>query len=71
MQTGALVQEWLGESGFELARVTVKGKEIEVIINGTGELPPLPYLGTTMQRTIDANVQLKLKVVPSQNMTFP
>ena len=64
-------QEWLSETGFELTRIAVKGNEIEVTIHGDGALPPLPNLGTRLQRTIDPSIQLTLKIVPSQHISFP
>ena len=71
MRTREFVQEWLSETGFELTRITVRGKQIEVTINGDGVLPPLPDLGTNLQKTIHPNVQLRLKVVPSRHISYP
>jgi hypothetical protein len=52
-------------------RIDARGGEIEIVISGSGEPPPLPELATDLQSSLSPDVKVKLKVVPSQIMRFP
>jgi uncharacterized hydrophobic protein (TIGR00271 family) len=65
-QARRFAQQWLAESGFELNQVKADGNQITIIINGSGEPPPLPSLG----KKLDPH-QVELKIVPSQILFYP
>ena len=64
------VQVWLGETGFELTKIKVRGSELVIVIHGDGVLPPLADLGATLRASIDPGIELELVVVPSQKLKF-
>ena len=64
-------QQWLAQTDFEVNKVDAHGNQLEIIITGSGELPPLPDLGTDLQAAVDSGIQVKLNVVPSQLLLYP
>jgi uncharacterized hydrophobic protein (TIGR00271 family) len=70
-QTKTLMKQWLSQSNLELNRINVNGNQIEVIISGDGDTPPLSDLTTSLQSTLDPQIQLELKVVPSKIIVYP
>lgn len=71
LQTRRSTQQWLDQTSFEVNKIDANGNQIEVIISGSGEPPPLPDLGTDVQSTLGPEFQVRLKVVPSQSLLYP
>jgi uncharacterized hydrophobic protein (TIGR00271 family) len=70
-QAKRFAQQWLSDTAFDVIRIDARGGEIEIVISGSGEPPPLPELATDLQSSLSPDVKVKLKVVPSQIMRFP
>jgi uncharacterized hydrophobic protein (TIGR00271 family) len=70
-RTRQVAQEWLDQTGFELYKVDANGNQVKVVINGSGEPPPLPDLGTDLQSSVDPATRVELKVVPSELLLYP
>ena len=64
-------QQWLAQTDFEVNKIDAHGNQLEIIITGSGELPPLPDLGTDLQAAVDSRIKIKLNVVPSQLLLYP
>jgi uncharacterized hydrophobic protein (TIGR00271 family) len=71
LQAKRFAQTWLSDTAFDVSRIDANGGEIEIVISGFGEPPPLPDLGTKLQSVLDSNTRVKLKVVPSQILLYP
>ena len=71
LQAKRFAQQWLAETDFEVNRIEADNKQIEITISGSGDPPPLPDLGTHLETTVDKDVKVKLKVVPSRQLLFP
>ncbi len=52
-QTRQLAKAWLSQSTFDISRIEADGHQVELIISGSGDPPPLPDLGTNMQSSLD------------------
>jgi hypothetical protein len=52
-------------------RIDAKGGEIEIVISGSGEPPPLPELAVDLQENLASDIKVRLKVVPSQVLRYP
>jgi uncharacterized hydrophobic protein (TIGR00271 family) len=70
LQTRRFAQQWLAETAFDINKIEADGNQINVTISGSGDPPPLPDLGTDLQLTLDPDVQVKLKLVPSQLLLY-
>jgi len=70
-KTKLIMRQWLGGSSLELNRVDVNGNKIEVIISGDGDTPPLSDLEAGLQSTLDPQMKLELKIVPSKIIIYP
>jgi uncharacterized hydrophobic protein (TIGR00271 family) len=70
-QAKRFTRQWLNETTFDVIRIDAKGGEIEIVISGFGEPPPLPDLAADLQSDLDPDVKVKLKVVPSQVLRYP
>jgi uncharacterized hydrophobic protein (TIGR00271 family) len=68
--TRRLAAEWTDQSGYEVTRVEADGNQITLIINGSGDPPPLPELGTRLGDTLDRLIKLKLTIVPSEQQLY-
>jgi uncharacterized membrane protein len=64
-------QAWLDQSTFELTEIDAHGNQVVITIRGPGEPPPLPDLGDDLRAAVDPTTQLKLEVVPSQQLLYP
>ena len=58
VQAKRFTQQWLDETEYEVNTINAHEKQIEIIITGSGDLPPLPELGSDLQATLDPDVQL-------------
>ena len=65
------VQLWLDQTDFDVTRVEVDDRHLNVVINGSGDLPALDELGEALQSSIGPAIELKMKVVPSETLLFP
>jgi hypothetical protein len=54
-----------------LSKIDAAGHQIEIVISGFGEPPPLPDLAADLQSNLDPEAKVKLKVVPSQVLRYP
>ena len=70
-QAKRFTQQWLSETAFEVNRIDADGGEIEIIISGSGDPPPLPELAADLQSNLSPDVKVRLKVVPSQVLRYP
>ena len=70
-QAKRFAQQWLTDSTFDVNRIDARGSEIEIVISGSGEPPPLPDLAAALQANVGPEVKVKLKVVPSQVLRYP
>lgn len=59
------VEEWLGEdSGYDVARVQVAGRDITVTLIGEGDLPSADDLAVSLAASREASISLNLAVTP-------
>jgi len=70
-QTKVLTRQWLSQSNFQVNRINANGNQVDIIISGSGEPPPLPDLATNMQSTLDRQVKVRLIVVPTEIRIYP
>jgi uncharacterized membrane protein len=70
-QTRTLTQQWLKQTSYEVNRIEADGNQVDVIITGFGETPPLTDLATEMQSTLNPDIQVRLIVVPTQILNYP
>ncbi|MCB0195888.1 MAG: TIGR00341 family protein [Anaerolineae bacterium] len=70
LRTQQYTQLWLDESDFELTKVDADDEEIEVVISGSGELPPLPELGTNLE-AMNSAFKLELRVLSAETIHYP
>ena len=52
-------------------RIEAEGDQLEIVINGEGQPPPVQDSGNLLQDGLDREITLKLTVVPSQSLRFP
>ncbi len=71
VQAKRFAQQWLDQTSYEVNKINAHESQIEIIITGSGDLPPLPDLGSDLRATLDPEVQLKLNIVPSQLLLYP
>jgi hypothetical protein len=70
-QTRQLARIWLDQSTFDISRIEADGNQVELVISGSGDPPPLPDLGINVQSALDPEIKIRLKVVPSQILIYP
>jgi hypothetical protein len=70
-QAKRFTQQWLSDTTFDVNRIDAKGGEIEIVISGSGEPPPLPELAVDLQENLASDIKVRLKVVPSQVLRYP
>jgi uncharacterized hydrophobic protein (TIGR00271 family) len=71
LQAKLFSQQWLAETDFEVIQIEADNNQIEIVVTGPGEPPPLPDLGTKLKSVVDEGVVVKLKVVPALQKLFP
>lgn len=71
LQTRQYTRQWLAGTDFEITRIDAKDNQIEVVINGFGDPPPLTDLGTDIQANLDPDTIVTLRIVPSQVLHYP
>jgi uncharacterized hydrophobic protein (TIGR00271 family) len=71
LQAKRFAQQWLSETAFDVNRIDARGGEIEIVISGSGEPPPLPELAAELQASLSPDIKVRLKVVPSQVLRYP
>ena len=71
LQANRFTKQWLDDTTFDVNRIDAHGDEIEIIISGVGEPPPLPELAAELQASLSPDIEVRLKVVPSQILLFP
>ncbi len=70
-ETRRAALQWLSQTSFEVNRIEADGNQVDVLITGFGDPPPLPELATNLQSTLDPRIKVRLKVVPSQILIYP
>jgi uncharacterized membrane protein len=70
-QTRQFTEQWLAQTSFEVNKIDANGNQIEVIISGAGDPPPLPDPGTDLGTAIDQDVTVNVKVVPARVLRYP
>jgi uncharacterized hydrophobic protein (TIGR00271 family) len=71
LQTQRLVQLWLDQTDFRVTKVEADGRNLNVLINGSGDLPALDELGTDLQSTLGPRIKMNMRVVPSETLHYP
>jgi uncharacterized hydrophobic protein (TIGR00271 family) len=71
LQTQRLVQFWLDQTDFRVTKVEADGRNLNVLINGSGDLPALDELGTDLQSTLGPRIKMNMRVVPSETLHYP
>jgi uncharacterized hydrophobic protein (TIGR00271 family) len=71
LQTQRLVQFWLDQTDFNVTKVEADGRNLNVLINGSGDLPALDELGTDLQSTLGPRIKMNMRVVPSETLHYP
>lgn len=69
-EAAQLAQEWLEGADYGIDRVTVSGDQVELVIYGSGDRPPLFELGSRLDASFDQPVNLSLVVVPSEQEDY-
>lgn len=69
-ETFNMAQEWIRGTDYGIRDVEVKGKQVTLVIFGSGEQPELPELADSIHDSIGEPVYLKLVVVPSREEFF-
>jgi uncharacterized hydrophobic protein (TIGR00271 family) len=71
LQTQRFVQLWLDQTDFRVTKVEADGRNLNVLINGSGDLPAVDELGANLQSAIGPKVNMKMRVVPSETLLYP
>ena len=71
VETEQLVQRWLDQTDFSVTKVEADGRNLNVLINGSGDLPALDELGADLQSTVGPEIKMKMRVVASEILLFP
>jgi uncharacterized hydrophobic protein (TIGR00271 family) len=62
-----VVDEWLGDDrDLSTVRVEADGNDVEVVLTGSGTVPDVTKLETELDAQLDTNVELTLRMIPSQ-----
>lgn len=69
-EAAQLAQEWLEGADYGIDRVTVSGDQVELVIYGSGDRPPLFELGSQLDASFDEPVNMSLVVVPSEQEDY-
>ena len=62
-----VADEWLGDTSYQVANVTVNDEQVTVTIEGDGDLRPLRQLAGQLAQALERPVWVKLRIVPSQS----
>jgi uncharacterized hydrophobic protein (TIGR00271 family) len=68
--TRRLAQQWLDQTSFEVVRVDADGSQVDLFINGSGERPPLPELGSQLGSSLGRLLKLNLIVIPGEKEAY-
>ena len=60
-----LAQEWVSPTDYVVTRVEANGNQVNLVINGSGEPPPVSALGTRLGATLDRFIRLRVVIVPT------
>jgi uncharacterized hydrophobic protein (TIGR00271 family) len=71
LQTQRLANLWLDETDYRVTKVDADGRNLSVLINGTGDLPVLDELVKELQSAIDPDIKLIMRVVPAETLQYP
>ena len=71
LRTHALAKQWLAPTDLEINRVDADGNQIEIVISGSDDPPPVTDLGANLRSAIHPQTQVELRIVPSQVVNFP
>ena len=71
LQTQRLVQLWLDQTDYRVTKVEADGRNLNVLINGSGDLPALDELGADLQSAIGPRIKMNMKVVPAETLPYP
>jgi hypothetical protein len=66
-----LVQLWLDQTDYRVTKVEADGRNLNVLINGSGDLPALDELGADLQSAIGPRIKMNMKVVPAETLLYP
>lgn len=61
-----VADEWLGDTSYQVANVTVNDEQVTVTIEGDGDLRPLRQLAGQLAQALERPIWVKLRIVPSQ-----
>jgi hypothetical protein len=71
LQTQRFVQLWLDQTDFRVNKVEADGRNLTVLISGSGDIPALDELGTALQSTLGPRIKMYMRVVPSKTLHYP
>ncbi len=71
LQTRRFAKRWLDQTDFELTKVDADGQQIEVIITGSGDLPPPAELGTDLESALAPTIEMTIRIVPAETLHYP
>ena len=63
-ETMQLAEEWMAGTGYGISRVDVNEDQVDLVIYGSGEWPPLSDLGDQLDASLDQPFKMKLVVLP-------
>lgn len=67
--TQQVVEEWLDPSGLILNRVEIDETDVDVRVSGTGTLPEVAELESTLEAAIGVDVSVRVEYFPSEIVT--
>lgn len=70
LTTKRLAQQWVDPSDYEVTRVEANGNQVELIINGSGEPPPVSELESSLGSSLNRLIELKLITLPSETAVY-
>lgn len=68
--TKNIAQQWVAGTAYNVSRVVAAGNEINVVINGAGDPPPLTELGQDVSAALSRSVVIKLTLIPTEEQIY-
>jgi uncharacterized hydrophobic protein (TIGR00271 family) len=70
-RTQRVVRQWLDGTDLRVTRVEADGRDLMVLINGSGQLPELDDLVADLEADVGPDFELQLRLVPSETVIYP
>jgi hypothetical protein len=65
-KASSAVTTWLADSNYQIVGVRVNGRDVNVTVEGDGELSPAQLLANQVARSLGRPVVITLRAVPIQ-----